>query len=187
MMITVPEAAKRVNQVPATLYAAIRNGALKAQNKYGLLLVSEAELARYQPKKRGRPLLPPRALPTDVPQSELARRMGISRQRVHQLLNLEAHRARHAVIRALKKGDLVRPRQCLRCQKEGRLEAHHPDYAKPLDVLWLCPPCHTLVHPHHASIRGEPDRALRAYVKKETGMDLVTVASAKKNGNRGKK
>jgi hypothetical protein len=35
---------------------------------------------------------------------------------------------------ALRAGDVVRP--CKQCGKSA--EAHHPDYTKPYDVLWLC-------------------------------------------------
>lgn len=43
---------------------------------------------------------------------------------------------------ALKKGTLVRPGRCENCGKECKPHAHHDDYAKPLEVRWLCPPCH---------------------------------------------
>ena len=37
------------------------------------------------------------------------------------------------------------PEPCARC---GNTEViiHHLDYTKPLDILWLCRPCHVLVH-----------------------------------------
>ena len=53
-----------------------------------------------------------------------------------------AYRAVEAAIRA---GIIVRPRVCSGCgcpDTEHRIEAHHYDYAKPLDVIWLCTPCH---------------------------------------------
>src|SRR5580704_4071150 len=34
---------------------------------------------------------------------------------------------------------------CQRCGAE-KSEAHHPDYLKPLDVVWLCAPCHRFIH-----------------------------------------
>ena len=49
-----------------------------------------------------------------------------------------------AVARAVKSGDLVR-QPCVRCQNEKSL-AHHEDYDKPLEVFWLCQPCHKQRH-----------------------------------------
>src|SRR5580704_3739196 len=45
---------------------------------------------------------------------------------------------------ALQRGVLVRPDACSRCggSGNGRIEAHHEDYDKPLDVIWLCKSCH---------------------------------------------
>lgn len=48
---------------------------------------------------------------------------------------------------ALRKGKVKKPNQCTKCKKENaRLEAHHDDYNKPLDVVWLCVPCHRHLH-----------------------------------------
>lgn len=45
---------------------------------------------------------------------------------------------------AIKKGVLVRC-PCCRCGSEKSV-AHHEDYDKPLDVMWLCQPCHKQRH-----------------------------------------
>lgn len=52
-------------------------------------------------------------------------------------------RARSVVRRALTKGALVRPDVCELCGSAStRIEAAHSDYSRPLDVRWLCLPCH---------------------------------------------
>lgn len=46
-------------------------------------------------------------------------------------------------------GSVVKPAICQGCGKEcsgRRLHGHHPDYSKPLEVLWLCHSCHRLLH-----------------------------------------
>lgn len=53
--------------------------------------------------------------------------------------------AQKCVEAALKCGAIVRPDVCWGCgcgSDEHRIEAHHHDYARPLDVIWLCTPCH---------------------------------------------
>ena len=50
--------------------------------------------------------------------------------------------ARNKVHYHIKVGNMTRPTQCKNCQSVGHVEAHHEDYSKPLDVIWLCKPCH---------------------------------------------
>jgi hypothetical protein len=52
--------------------------------------------------------------------------------------------AHSAVARAVRKGLLVR-QPCVCCGNQKSL-AHHEDYDKPLDVEWLCQPCHKQRH-----------------------------------------
>ena len=49
-----------------------------------------------------------------------------------------------AVSQAIKSGELVRS-PCIRCNDVNSL-AHHEDYDKPLEVIWLCQPCHKQRH-----------------------------------------
>jgi hypothetical protein len=52
--------------------------------------------------------------------------------------------AHNAVARAIKSGKLTRG-LCERCGAE-KPYAHHEDYNKPLDIMWLCQPCHKQRH-----------------------------------------
>jgi len=52
--------------------------------------------------------------------------------------------AHNAVARAIKSGKLTRG-LCNRCGSKKSC-AHHEDYNKPLDIMWLCQPCHTQRH-----------------------------------------
>ncbi len=55
--------------------------------------------------------------------------------------------AAHCMVsRAVKAGILKRPCRCSVCHKKRKILAHHEDYKKPLDVLWLCQPCHKQMH-----------------------------------------
>ena len=55
--------------------------------------------------------------------------------------------ARRIVASALATGKLTKSQCCHLCKEQRRdIEAHHVDYGKPLDVVWLCKPCHGLAH-----------------------------------------
>lgn len=55
----------------------------------------------------------------------------------------EAARAHYAVVVELRAGRMVRPDACSRCGRSAKMiEAAHHDYAKPLDIEWLCRHCH---------------------------------------------
>jgi len=53
-------------------------------------------------------------------------------------------KAHSAVAYAIRKGDLVRM-PCVRCGEQKSV-GHHEDYDKPLEVTWLCQPCHKQRH-----------------------------------------
>lgn len=58
----------------------------------------------------------------------------------------EKHKARNIVYFAIKSGKLTR-QPCQVCGNP-KVEAHHDDYSKPLDVRWLC-------HKHHREVHGQ--------------------------------
>jgi hypothetical protein len=71
-------------------------------------------------------------------------------------------RAHTAVYRAVKRGELVRPPGCSCCGDGNRVEAHHDDYAKPLDVLWLCTSCHRARHAELRAAGMDPEETARS-------------------------
>jgi hypothetical protein len=60
--------------------------------------------------------------------------------------NPTAHKAHIALWTAIRKGQLLPKQQCSMCSNNKRIEAHHPNYAQPLTVVWLCSQCHKRFH-----------------------------------------
>lgn len=56
--------------------------------------------------------------------------------------------ARQKVRYALKVKKILKKDVCEICQESGT-QAHHKDYSKPLDVIWLCIRCHSNEHRIH--------------------------------------
>lgn len=82
-------------------------------------------------------------------------------------------RAHSAVARALRKGTLVKPLECEGCgpHYEGKLEAHHDDYSKPLEVKWLCDPCHKQRHIEQR-LEARPYQEQRWGIHEQLGIDV---------------
>jgi len=78
-------------------------------------------------------------------------------------------RAQHLVEKAIKKG-IIERKPCEVCSTSGKMkdgrnkvQAHHDDYNKPLDIRWLCQECHHQWHKDNKAIpRKEvmPDEAI---------------------------
>jgi hypothetical protein len=66
----------------------------------------------------------------------------IEYQRKYRAENPDIHYAHGKISSKLQYGKLQKPCVCEVCGKEGRVEAHHADYSKPLDVIWCCKKCH---------------------------------------------
>ena len=58
--------------------------------------------------------------------------------------------ARAAVMRAVRSGEMERG-PCEICGA-GHAQAHHEDYSRKLDVVWLCPVHHQALHHGHYSL-----------------------------------
>src|SRR4030095_15298421 len=59
------------------------------------------------------------------------------------------HEARLIFRKAYRDGLIYRPTKCFKCNSEycfEKFQAHHEDYSKPLEVIWLCTSCHRLYH-----------------------------------------
>lgn len=46
----------------------------------------------------------------------------------------------------LRKGRIEKPKECSMCHEEKKLDGHHDDYSKPLEVTWVCRACHFQIH-----------------------------------------
>lgn len=54
--------------------------------------------------------------------------------------------ARTLVTKAIANGELIRATECHICKKETKTHAHHVDYGKPMEIVWVCTGCHGLCH-----------------------------------------
>jgi ribosomal protein S27AE len=61
----------------------------------------------------------------------------------------EQARAKWLVQTAVRRKKIQKPSCCQRCGQPfpaGKLQAHHHDYSRPLNVSWYCDKCHKAVH-----------------------------------------
>lgn len=85
--------------------------------------------------------------------------------------------AQDLIQRMIERGDIVPPVKCNRCASPPasgfkRLDAHHQDYIKPLEVEWLCRTCHIRAHDQPGACinaEGPVDRALYSLTPKPRG------------------
>lgn len=107
------------------------------------------------------------ALPAGVPRENVCRKCGEKFvAKSHRALDcppcvkvrtrelMAGHRARNpgkTLARSrfgkrLQRGLIQRPTACSSCGVACKPQGHHPDYSKPLHVVWLCHGCHVAAH-----------------------------------------
>ena len=80
---------------------------------------------------------------------------NLARLRRHMDISLDPSRprrvrtrsARYAAARGEQLGLIERPKGCVWCHRHRRLERHHWDYDRPLNVTYLCHDCHAIADP----------------------------------------
>ena len=55
-------------------------------------------------------------------------------------------KANDALSNAIRCRRVIRAEACWHCGSTERIEGHHVDYSRPLDVIWLCRSCHCKAH-----------------------------------------
>jgi hypothetical protein len=70
----------------------------------------------------------------------------------------ESYRAQTAVNNAIRDKRLQKG-PCTICGAGDHVHAHHKDYAKPLDVIWLCAKCHHRIHAVFPELGGHHQEA----------------------------
>jgi hypothetical protein len=92
---------------------------------------------------------PERAKERDRLYRERNREKMAAKQKRHAERHPQKAKARNLVTVMVYQGRLEKPRICQDCDQEFEkhlLHGHHEDYSKPLDVDWLCRPCHRKRH-----------------------------------------
>lgn len=75
----------------------------------------------------------------------------LQKQKVRMRLEPEKCKARELANYAQKLGKIIQPPSCSFCGVEtSRLDKHHSDYSKPLEVTFLCRRCHLRLHADEA-------------------------------------
>jgi len=91
----------------------------------------------------------------------------VSRQRIHQLRDRKAHRARLVIISAVKRGAITRG-PCEKCGNPDS-QCHHISYDDPYAIMWLC-------KEHHIQLRP------KTYLLKQTPLDNVSKKQGRPKG-----
>lgn len=93
----------------------------------------------YQSYDKDRANLPHRVKARlDYANSDEGRVAGSRAKKSWETRNPEKKSASTAVSNAVRDGKLIRKTECELCRSSKNIEAHHEDYSRPLEVIWLC-------------------------------------------------
>lgn len=76
--------------------------------------------------------------------SERGKEVAREQSRLARIKHADKVRVRAILYAAVKRGEIQK--QCCEICGSANVHAHHSDYSKPLDVIWLCPKHHAWIH-----------------------------------------
>lgn len=83
-----------------------------------------------------------------------AANMRMTRKRHWQLSTIERQKANcRAYANVYQRRGRIQHEPCVLCGNE-KSQKHHPDYTRPLLIVWLCRPCHLKVHKEGISLQN---------------------------------
>lgn len=114
----------------------------------------------WKARVKARRLVDPKVRAYDRERAKLPHRLAnaVEVTRRWRADNPDAYRAHCALNNAVRKG-VVQKKPCEVCAGTVGIHAHHKDYAKPLDVIWLCARCHHRLHALFPEFEGANKRA----------------------------
>jgi hypothetical protein len=71
---------------------------------------------------------------------------------------IKKYRCRNRFWKSVLRNEIEKKKECVKCGVSGekkRIEAHHCDYDKPFDVMWLCSKCHHEWHKENEPLNQE--------------------------------
>ena len=127
-----------------------RDFQIRRASRDGLTAACRACLAEYDKERAG---LPHRVSARREYQSSERGRERCNAAKKRFIQSNPWKRKAHIIVgNFLRDGKLIRPPQCECCGSECKPQAHHCDYSKPTDVMWLCKSCHVEWHKHNKPI-----------------------------------
>lgn len=112
---------------------------------------------------------------------EAGRKGGIGGREIYRNMTDEQRKlrekARKAIANAVQRKRIIKPEVCNSCGVSCNPEAHHSDYSKPFDVLWVCKKCHHEIHDQLRSINTQGNDV--SFVNREEAVAKRTQAVAK--------
>ena len=110
----------------------------------------DKKLSYYKEYDRSRAMLPKRVEARKAyAHTENGKRSRMETTKKYRRENPEKWLAHAAVSYAIKTGKIIK-KPCEICGASF-VHAHHPDYSKPLEVIWLCPAHHRMIHAQQAA------------------------------------
>lgn len=70
----------------------------------------------------------------------------------YRKVNETRYKANNLLSNSIRLRTIIRPSVCSRCGIICKPDGHHEDYNKPLDVVWLCKPCHMKRHSKYGDL-----------------------------------